>query len=72
MTTWIRNYQLTKTGKQLLKMWKALVFVEHIEKHLKEMKITSHSGKVACKICEKSIDQIFNEETIPKNQGKKW
>ena len=34
------------------------IFVEHIEQHLKDMKI---DGKVLCKICGKDIDEI-NEE----------
>ena len=38
---------------------KATVFVEHIEKHLKEMGI---DGKVMCKICGKTIDEIYDEE----------
>jgi len=43
-------------------MNKANVFVKHIEKHIKEMGIKSHSGKVVCKICGKDIDQIYEEE----------
>lgn len=34
---------------------KALIFVEHIEDHLKEGDV------VLCKICGKSIDEIFAE-----------
>jgi len=37
---------------------KAELFVEHIENHLKELKI---KGKVQCKICGKTIDEIFDE-----------
>jgi len=37
---------------------KATIFVEHIEKHLKEMDI---KGKVCCKICGKDIDIIYEE-----------
>ena len=35
------------------------VFVKHIENHLRELKI---SDKVACKICGKTIDEIYEEE----------
>ena len=37
---------------------KALAFVEHIEKHLRELEIES---KVVCKICGKTIDEIYEE-----------
>lgn len=40
---------------------KALVFVEHIEYHLQDMEI---DGKVICKICGKTIDEIYEEELI--------
>jgi len=36
---------------------KALLFVEHIERHLKKME-DSQDLKVICKICGKTIDQI--------------
>ena len=38
---------------------KALLFVEHIENHLAKMKLGS---KVVCKICGKTIDEIYEEE----------
>ena len=38
---------------------KAIVFVEHIENHLAELGL---KGKVKCKICEKTIDEIYEEE----------
>jgi len=37
---------------------KATVFVEHIEKHLKELGLKD----VVCKICGKTIDEIYEEE----------
>ena len=41
---------------------KALKFVEHIEKHLKEMIWTfPDDAKVTCKICGKTIDEICEE-----------
>ena len=40
---------------------KGKVFVEHIERHLKDMKI---KGKVQCKICGKDIDQIYKEDIL--------
>lgn len=45
-----------------LKKNKALVFVEHIEKHIQDDCITSHGGLVVCKICEKDINTIYGEE----------
>lgn len=41
-----------------IKEYKALLFVEHIEQHLKDKKI---KGKVICKICNKTIDDIYKE-----------
>ena len=38
---------------------KAIYFVEHIENHLRDLKI---DGKVICKICGKTIDEIYEEE----------
>ena len=38
---------------------KAIAFVMHIENHLKEMKI---DGQVMCKLCGKTIDEIYEEE----------
>ena len=35
------------------------VFVKHIENHLRELKI---NGKVMCKICGKTIDEIYEKE----------
>lgn len=39
---------------------KANVFVEHIEKHLKL--IYPEGAKVSCRICGKTIDEIYVEE----------
>jgi hypothetical protein len=44
---------------------KALLFVEHIERHLKKME-DSQDLKVICKICGKTIDQIAEEESKKK------
>jgi len=54
-----------------LKREKALCFVEHIEKHLKELDeqdlaesrgyTLKYPRVVLCKICEKTIDEIFEE-----------
>lgn len=41
---------------------KALTFVIHIEKHLEEMGIKAKGGKVCCKICNKDIDEIYEQE----------
>jgi len=53
---WV-NEKITDKMKEYFE--KHDVFVEHIEKHLEEMKIP---GKVMCKICGKDIDEIYEEE----------
>jgi len=46
---------------------KAIYFVKHIQKHLDNGETSQPTnrriphGKVGCKICEKSIDQIWRE-----------
>lgn len=41
----------------------SVCFVYHIQKHLKAMKsIGATDLKVLCKICNKSIDEIYQEE----------
>jgi len=44
------------------KIDRALVFVAHIEKHLKDDISFSRHAKVICKICNKTIDEIYKEE----------
>ena len=44
--------------KEELKIRKAVLFVEHIESHLGSLNKTN----VICKICGKTIDEIYNEE----------
>ena len=41
---------------------RALVFVKHIEDHLKLIFVPEANAKVLCKICEKTIDEIYEEE----------
>ena len=41
---------------------RAVVFVRHIEKHLIEMGEFTPDAKVICKICDKTIDEIYEEE----------
>ena len=43
------------------KMKKALVFIEHIEKHLDEIFEPTENVKVTCRVCEKTIDEIYEE-----------
>jgi len=38
---------------------KALAFVRHIESHLEE--IFDYHSEVICKICDKTIDEIWKE-----------
>jgi len=40
---------------------RALIFVAHIEKHLKDDISFSRHAKVICKICNKTIDEIYEE-----------
>lgn len=42
------------------------VFIRHIEEHLKNENITSHGDRVICKICNKTVDEIYRIE------GKKY
>ena len=46
-------------AKYTLHEERSSVFVKHIENHLREQKI---NGKVHCKICGKTIDEIYDEE----------
>lgn len=43
---------------------KALIFVRHIENHLlpRDGKWRIYPPKVICKICNKTIDEIYEEE----------
>lgn len=43
-------------------MRKALIFVEHVEEHLKIMYPSEMNAKVMCKICGKTIDEIYEED----------
>ena len=40
---------------------RAIVFVEHIKKHIKEKGL---EGPVQCKICGKSISEIYKEDIL--------
>lgn len=45
---------------------RALIFVQHIQDHLKKGRYKSMlfppDAKVMCKICKKTIDEIYEEE----------
>jgi len=44
---------------------KAVKFVRHIEKHIKQMSPEEKNhGKVMCKVCGKTIDEIDKEEYL--------
>ena len=58
----IISTRMNEEEKEELRVRKAVLLVEHIENHLKEEGITSHEGKVICKICGKTIDEIYEEE----------
>lgn len=38
---------------------KAIIFVRHIKRHLIQMEL---ENKIRCKICDKDIDKIYEEE----------
>lgn len=40
---------------------KGTVFVEHIQKHLKEVFPENANVNVICKICGKSVEEIYQE-----------
>lgn len=50
-----------KKEKRLSEALKALVFVEHIEQHLREMFPEGAPVTVKCKVCGKTIDEIYAE-----------
>ena len=41
---------------------RAVIFVRHIERHLREDVSFSRHAKVLCKIYNKTIDEIYEEE----------
>ena len=43
---------------------KALIFYEHIEKHLQNLNPSIYEPKVMCKICNKTVNQIVKEKQI--------
>jgi len=52
---------------------KAVTFVKHIEDHLRDMEELQHRD-VMCKICEKTIDEIYEKErscNVVKIKGKR-
>jgi len=46
---------------QVKKTVKTIKFVEHIEEHLKHYPLFPKGSKVMCKICGKTIDEIYEE-----------
>jgi hypothetical protein len=55
MSAWIQTHIEIKDNRD-----KPNIFVEHIEKHFEEMGLPNEC--VMCKICNKTIDEIFDEE----------
>ena len=53
---------MNEEEKEELRVRKAVLFVDHVQKHLDTEGIISHGGKVICKICGKTIDEIFEDE----------
>jgi hypothetical protein len=46
----------------VLEIVKAYIFVKHIEEHLADPEYNiCKNAKVKCKLCNKTIDQIWNE-----------
>jgi len=50
-----------------MKKTKGQVFIEHIQKHLVEMEI---EGKVHCKICGMTVEEIYEEWKKRKTEEK--
>ena len=44
--------------KEEMRITKAVLFVEHLENHINDMGLKY----VKCKICDKTIDEIYNKE----------
>ena len=49
---------MNEEEKEEMKVKKAVLFVEHIEQHL----VMNKPDVVICKICGKTIDEIYEEE----------
>lgn len=56
-----RGSHIDKLLLSLHESTKAILFVRHIEKHLEKL-FPNQNAKVMCKICEKTIDEIYEEE----------
>ncbi len=52
---WVQTHLEIKDNRD-----KPNIFVEHIEKHLEQMGLPDEC--VMCKICNKTIDEIYDEE----------
>ena len=50
---------LKEIMRQEQKRHKSVLFVEHIERHLEKM--FDYPASVMCKICDKTIDEIYEE-----------
>jgi len=55
---WSGKYDYYKIMERYEMILKSEAFVKHIEQHLKDMNI---DGKIICKICGKTIDEIYEE-----------
>lgn len=44
-----------------MKKAKGTVFIEHIEGHLNQNSYRLYDEKVICKICEKTVEEIYEE-----------
>ena len=51
------NFLLKKIGK-------AMKFIEHIEEHLDQMDEFPEDAEVMCKICNKTIDDVWEEDEL--------
>lgn len=61
-TTIRRNRMLSGEELEEMRIKKAVLFVEHIEEHINQMNDDEKGhGKVMCKICSKTIDEIYEE-----------
>jgi len=74
------SYERAELQSRLEQAQKATVFVRHIERHLRKMEEEQelyHTLVVICKICGKTIDEIFDEDkelfvVLEEDKEPKW
>ena len=67
------EYECEEDKIKMIKMLRGLVFLEHLENHLKNNDIGNKpipEGEIGCTICGKTVLQIFKEDKI-RRRGEK-